>query len=569
MNTRLFKCTGMLGVASICLLIGLAGRAEALPLVDQGDTTLDPNSGLEWLDVSLTTNRSFADISLEFGPGGDFEGFRHATTQELVEFFTNAGIPEVNGGFAVPNAPFVAALLLLVGSTDQGTKPDQAAIPGNTDFTLTQGNTDDMLSGVLEHRFNRTNEFPDVGWASTGESLGAGMAPLSGHWLVRAVPLPPPGPLSIDTGLFTQNRVRQCSSDMLCIGGDPTIEVQSDFDLSTTGSVSTHVSVESLGAQGATSAGYNGDALTPALSAYAYTSGPQRYTLGSFGFQKYEFNSTAELTITGTLTFSQTGQTFPQSENQKGRVRGGLVVFQMQDDVFDPERCNIFGGFGASNISGTLFSCVTRNGQSGIVFQGLENVQIATFDNPSGPVSNGSSFVELTVMGDAGDIFFLAADISVQAHLSGFGDARNTLLVEIDQPAAVNPSFSDETYTPAPASTVAIDVKPGSDPNCFNVNGHGVIPVAILGSEVFDVLNIEQSSLTFGGLTVAMPGKRGPMCHAEYSNGDEYLDLTCQFESDVENWSPDSSEQASIEGELIDGRPISGTDSICVVPLLR
>ncbi len=553
----------MLGVASICLLIGLAGRAEALPLVDQGDTTLDPNSGLEWLDVSLTTNRSFADISLEFGPGGDFEDFRHATTQELVVFFTNAGIPAVNGGFAVPNAPSVAALLSLVGSTDQGTKPDQAAMPGDTDFTLTQGNTDDTLSGVLEHRFNRTNGFPAVGWASTGESLGAGMAPLSGHWLVR---LAPPGPLSIDTGLFTQNRVRQCSSVMSCIADDLTIEVQSDFDLSTTGSVATHVSVESLGAQGATSAGYNGVALTPALSAYAYTSGPQRYTLGSFGFQKYEFNTTAELKITGTLTFSQTGETSPQSENQKGRVRGGLVAFQMQDDVFDPQRCNIFVSFGASNISGTLNSCVTRNGQFGIVFQGLENVQIVKFDEPSGPVSNGSSFVELTVMGDAGDVFFLAANISVQAHLGGFGDARNTLFVEIDQPAAVNPSFTDETYTPAPASTVAIDVKPGSDPNCFNVNGHGVIPVAVLGSEVFDVLNIEQSSLTFGGLTVAMRGKKGPMCHAEYSNGDEYLDLTCQFEDDVGNWSPDSNEQASIEGVLIDGRPISGTDSICVVP---
>jgi hypothetical protein len=32
------------------------------------------------------------------------------------------------------------------------------------------------------------------------------------------------------------------------------------------------------------------------------------------------------------------------------------------------------------------------------------------------------------------------------------------------------------------AQEVGIDIKPGSDPNCFNINGHGVIPVAILGS---------------------------------------------------------------------------------------
>ena len=34
---------------------------------------------------------------------------------------------------------------------------------------------------------------------------------------------------------------------------------------------------------------------------------------------------------------------------------------------------------------------------------------------------------------------------------------------------------------------VGIDVKPGSCPNCFNPTGHGVIPVAILGSDVFEV----------------------------------------------------------------------------------
>ena len=33
---------------------------------------------------------------------------------------------------------------------------------------------------------------------------------------------------------------------------------------------------------------------------------------------------------------------------------------------------------------------------------------------------------------------------------------------------------------------VAIDIKPGSDPNCFNNDGHGVIPVAILSSTDFD-----------------------------------------------------------------------------------
>ena len=77
---------------------------------------------------------------------------------------------------------------------------------------------------------------------------------------------------------------------------------------------------------------------------------------------------------------------------------------------------------------------------------------------------------------------------------------------------------------------ILIDIKPGSDPNCFNVNGHGVIPVAILGSDTFEVTDIEQGSLSFGGLAVRIRGNKGPLCRVDYSDDDEYLDLVCQFE---------------------------------------
>ena len=87
-----------------------------------------------------------------------------------------------------------------------------------------------------------------------------------------------------------------------------------------------------------------------------------------------------------------------------------------------------------------------------------------------------------------------------------------------------------------------------------------------MGSDVFDVLDIDQSSLMFSGLAVRIRGKKGSLCHPGYSNGDEFLDLTCQFEDDAGNWSPENNEEASVDGRLIDGRPITGTDSICIVP---
>jgi hypothetical protein len=112
---------------------------------------------------------------------------------------------------------------------------------------------------------------------------------------------------------------------------------------------------------------------------------------------------------------------------------------------------------------------------------------------------------------------------------------------------------------------VIVDIKPGSDPNCFNVNGHGVIPVAILGSDTFYVTDIDQGSLSFGGLSVRIRGNKGPLCRVDYSNGDEYLDLVCQFEDNSDFWNP-GEDDATVTGTLMDGTEFEGTDSICVVP---
>jgi hypothetical protein len=113
---------------------------------------------------------------------------------------------------------------------------------------------------------------------------------------------------------------------------------------------------------------------------------------------------------------------------------------------------------------------------------------------------------------------------------------------------------------------VDIDIKPGSDSNCVNNNGHGVIPVAILGSETFDVSNVDNSSLMLDGFAVRMKGNKGPLCHFDDSNGDGVTDLVCLFEdSTPDNWTEGTS-TATLVGELMNGMPIVGTDSICIVP---
>lgn len=112
---------------------------------------------------------------------------------------------------------------------------------------------------------------------------------------------------------------------------------------------------------------------------------------------------------------------------------------------------------------------------------------------------------------------------------------------------------------------VNIDILPGSQDNCVNINGHGVIPVAVLGDDDLDVADIDQTSLAFGGLSVRIRGNKFPQCSAEYVNDDNHLDLVCKFEDDNSAWEAGDGD-ATLEGSLLNGKAIRGSDAICMVP---
>lgn len=83
--------------------------------------TRDMDNNLDWLDWTLSTNRSFNDVSTQFGVGGDFEGWRHATDAEVLALYQSAGI---SGAFinqlGQTNDATVDALEALLGQTDPG-----------------------------------------------------------------------------------------------------------------------------------------------------------------------------------------------------------------------------------------------------------------------------------------------------------------------------------------------------------------------------------------------------------------------------------------------------------------
>lgn len=122
---------------------------------------------------------------------------------------------------------------------------------------------------------------------------------------------------------------------------------------------------------------------------------------------------------------------------------------------------------------------------------------------------------------------------------------------------------------------IDIDIKPGSYPNALNSDGHGVIPVAILGSAYFNVTQIDVSTLSFAGLQLGVKGKDRPQCSVkdvsgDFSEGPEgapdgYPDLVCQFVDNPDLWAPGDS-MATVTGNLLDGTPFEGSDEITIVP---
>lgn len=86
--TRSLCTISLVSIAAAC-----SNMSMALPIgfVDQGSTTLDQNSGLEWLDVAKTLGRSFLDVKAEIdsGTGLGANQWRFATHTEFESMANN------------------------------------------------------------------------------------------------------------------------------------------------------------------------------------------------------------------------------------------------------------------------------------------------------------------------------------------------------------------------------------------------------------------------------------------------------------------------------------------------
>jgi hypothetical protein len=113
---------------------------------------------------------------------------------------------------------------------------------------------------------------------------------------------------------------------------------------------------------------------------------------------------------------------------------------------------------------------------------------------------------------------------------------------------------------------VAIDIKPGSDPNAINLGSNGVIPVAILSAPGFDATQVDPATVSLAGSGVAVRGKGKALASEEDVNRDGLLDLVVRVET--ENLDPAAFEdgQAILTASTFAGQQIQGADEITIVP---
>jgi hypothetical protein len=128
-------------------------------------------------------------------------------------------------------------------------------------------------------------------------------------------------------------------------------------------------------------------------------------------------------------------------------------------------------------------------------------------------------------------------EATVTAHVIG-----NPSLVASD--SDVSYYHNDGGEPPGDGIEIPLDIKPTSCPNPLNTNSKGVLPVAILGTEDFDVTQIDPASVRLEGVAplrwasedVATPfepytGKGDCLADCTTDGPDGFLDLTLKFET--------------------------------------
>jgi hypothetical protein len=127
----------------------------------------------------------------------------------------------------------------------------------------------------------------------------------------------------------------------------------------------------------------------------------------------------------------------------------------------------------------------------------------------------------------------------------------------------VSGTVTSIVVVPSPAIAAEIDIKPGSDVNPVNPFSRGVIPVAILGTDTFDVAAVDETTLAFGPNRAEPAHKKGG--HFQDVNDDGLTDLLSHYRTEETGIASGDTDEC-VTGETLGGIPFEGCDNISTQP---
>jgi hypothetical protein len=281
--------------------------------------------------------------------------------------------------------------------------------------------------------------------------------------------------------------------------------------------------------------------------------------------------------LANSVVIDQSNGTLPSTSVSSAQILSNYKIGQ----TFVPSMPTLVGvdvGLYAVNPTGgnaTITLNVRQGGIYGTIVASHSQVVASNNPNPANWVYFGFSSPVTVAVGNIYVIELISDTATHNWVLGAFYDQGFPIYDGILYPYPNARDFSFRTYG---SGLVDIDIKPTSCPNPLNVKDKGVLPVAILGTEDFDVTTIDPETIRLEGVApirwayedIATPYE-GEECGCNDLDGDGYLDLTLKFKTQevVDHLGEVLNGDVltlHLEGNLkveFDGLPIVGND--CVV----